>query len=80
MALMPVERLSHSTGIFVYFGLGVIPRCMCCYLRFEGLIPLPGNIYLRFRGWSKHYARSIWGICSLKSCGLRDVYTLLPTP
>ena len=45
MALMPVEWLSHSTGIFVYFGLA--------YLRFEGLIPLPGNIYLRFRGVAK---------------------------
>ena len=54
MALMPVEWLSHSTGIFVYFGLARRDSTMYVLLsRFEGLIPLPGNIYLRFRGSAK---------------------------
>lgn len=60
MALMPVEWLSHSTGIFVYFGLARRDSTMYVLLSsFRGVDSTAWNIYLRFRGWPKHYARNI---------------------
>ena len=81
MALMPVERLSHSTGIFVYFGLARRDSTMYVLLSsFRGVDSTAWEHLSAFQGVAKTLCTEYIGHLLIEPCGLRDVYTLLPTP